>query len=73
MDVNALNYCRFSLLIPSPDIEGELTALLAVPNLAESSLVRANYTNVLASVRQTSSIGRYMDAAQYAEITCCNW
>ncbi|KIM67180.1 hypothetical protein SCLCIDRAFT_1210681 [Scleroderma citrinum Foug A] len=38
MDVNALNYCRFSLLTPSPDIEEELTVLLAVPNLVESSL-----------------------------------
>lgn len=49
MDVNALNYCRFSLLTPSPDIEEELTVLLAVPNLVESSLVRAHYTDVLAT------------------------
>ncbi|KAL4064499.1 WD40-repeat-containing domain protein [Scleroderma yunnanense] len=38
IDVNALNYCRFSLLIPSPDAAREGTALIAVPNLVESSL-----------------------------------
>lgn len=39
MDVNALNYCRFSLLSLSDEarIEGR-HALLAVPNLVESSL-----------------------------------
>jgi len=39
MDVNALNYCRFSLL---PQLEGgskRPKALIAVPNLVESSLV----------------------------------
>ncbi|KAF7791680.1 hypothetical protein EIP86_002703 [Pleurotus ostreatoroseus] len=36
MDVNALNYCRFSLL-PLP-ITTEPTALIALPNLIESSL-----------------------------------
>ena len=42
-DVNALNYCRFSLLslprCPNPDDERE--ALLAVPNLVESAYVRS--------------------------------
>src|ERR1700691_3347230 len=39
MDVNALNYCRFSLLhYPSSAKSGE--ALIALPNLVESSLVR---------------------------------
>ena len=42
MDVNALNYCRFSLLIPSSDVK-DVTALIAIPNLIESSLVRANH------------------------------
>lgn len=42
LDVNALNYCRFSLLsLQRPDasesVSGE--ALIAVPNLVESSLV----------------------------------
>ncbi|KAH0832970.1 WD40-repeat-containing domain protein [Lanmaoa asiatica] len=37
LDVNALNFCRFSLLsIPSSD--NEVTALIAVPNLVESAL-----------------------------------
>ena len=35
LDVNALNFCRFSLL-PSPSSD---TALIAVPNLVESALV----------------------------------
>ncbi|KIJ67111.1 hypothetical protein HYDPIDRAFT_109119 [Hydnomerulius pinastri MD-312] len=37
LDVNALNYCRFSLL-PSSSPESEIAALIAVPNLVESSL-----------------------------------
>ncbi|KAJ3530838.1 hypothetical protein NM688_g7655 [Phlebia brevispora] len=37
MDVNALNYCRFSLLPLSNAVES--TALIALPNLVESSLV----------------------------------
>ncbi|KAH9945340.1 WD-40 repeat-containing protein [Epithele typhae] len=43
LDVNALNYCRFSLLVPAPPIAGsapgpaEEEALLAVPNLVESA------------------------------------
>ncbi|KAG0709338.1 WD-40 repeat-containing protein [Suillus ampliporus] len=36
MDVNALNYCRFSLLFPAGANERE--GLLAVPNLVESTL-----------------------------------
>lgn len=41
MDVNALNYCRFSLVrLPhSPEVT-EPRALLALPNLVESSVVR---------------------------------
>ncbi|KAI0649353.1 WD-40 repeat-containing protein [Trametes meyenii] len=40
MDVNALNYCRFSLLPLAGEAHrsGEREALLAVPNLVESSL-----------------------------------
>jgi hypothetical protein len=37
MDVNALNYCRFSLLVISGASTQE--GLLAVPNLVESALV----------------------------------
>lgn len=39
MDVNALNYCRFSLLRLSPSRAGEDRALVALPNLVESSVV----------------------------------
>jgi hypothetical protein len=37
MDVNALNYCRFSLLVLGRASAQE--GLLAVPNLVESALV----------------------------------
>ncbi|KAG2140054.1 WD40-repeat-containing domain protein [Suillus clintonianus] len=36
MDVNALNYCRFSLLFPAEASDQE--SLLAIPNLVESAL-----------------------------------
>ena len=39
LDVNALNFCRFSLLCldpPQPSVD--MRALVAVPNLVESSL-----------------------------------
>jgi ASTRA-associated protein 1 len=39
MDVNALNYCRFSLFRLDGAIEEEPQALIALPNLVESSLV----------------------------------
>ncbi|KAF8440495.1 WD40-repeat-containing domain protein [Boletus edulis BED1] len=37
LDVNALNFCRFSLL-PTPSSDTELVGLIAVPNLVESAL-----------------------------------
>jgi WD40 repeat protein len=39
MDVNALNYCRFSLLPDSEGLSKNSNALIALPNLMESSLV----------------------------------
>ncbi len=45
LDVNALNYCRFSLL-PLVDTVGtgeDTRALLAVPNLVESALVSKSH------------------------------
>lgn len=39
MDVNTLNYCRFSLMSLSNSPGEGKTALLALPNLIESSLV----------------------------------
>ena len=43
MDVNALNYCRFSLLPLTDTTEsGDPAALLAIPNLIESALVRTH-------------------------------
>lgn len=38
MDVNALNYCRFSLMQSGDDRD---SAFVALPNLLESSMVRA--------------------------------
>lgn len=48
MDVNALNYCRFSLLpiSGSSDFGEDAHALIAVPNLVESSLVCSLYSAV---------------------------
>jgi hypothetical protein len=42
MDVNALNYCRFSLLLQPTSVQSSESneALIALPNLVESSLVR---------------------------------
>lgn len=51
MDVNALNYCRFSLMPVSATSEkGEARALLALPNLVESSLVRGSDHKILFGV-----------------------
>ncbi|OCH94431.1 WD-40 repeat-containing protein [Obba rivulosa] len=38
MDVNALNYCRFSLLPVTDESTSKQSALIALPNLVESSL-----------------------------------
>lgn len=41
LDVNALNFCRFSLLqLPADARTDDRQALLAVPNLVESAYVR---------------------------------
>jgi hypothetical protein len=39
MDVNALNYCRFSLLSLSSGEDSDPAALIALPNLVDSSTV----------------------------------
>jgi hypothetical protein len=39
LDVNALNFCRFTLLPSGKDETGKPCALIAVPNLIDSSLV----------------------------------
>jgi len=41
MDVNSLNFCRFSLLkLPRDSTHDEDRALIALPNLIDSSTVR---------------------------------
>lgn len=43
MDVNALNYCRFSLLPLSSGEDRDPVALIALPNLVDSSTVRPSF------------------------------
>ncbi|KAG6331402.1 hypothetical protein ID866_7688 [Astraeus odoratus] len=64
MDVNALNYCRFSLLPIQPNISlggEEVTALIAVPNLVESSL--ADVWTLPGRKRLHAAIGEAHDTA----------
>lgn len=56
LDVNALNYCRFSLLVlkrrnPSEPETGQ--ALIAVPNLVESSMVGFQASSRARNIEQT--------------------
>ncbi|KAK7683445.1 hypothetical protein QCA50_013277 [Cerrena zonata] len=56
MDVNALNYCRFSLM-PLPTLQNEeRSALIALPNLIESSL--ADVWELPSQKRLHAAIGR---------------
>ena len=49
MDVNALNYCRFSLLpLPEDACTEDRRALVAVPNLVESAHVRTSLAGLVA-------------------------
>ncbi|KAI0045871.1 WD40 repeat-like protein [Auriscalpium vulgare] len=62
MDVNALNYCRFSLLpLNQGSSASEPRALLAVPNLVESSL--ADVWTLPAQERLHAAIGKAGSAA----------
>ncbi|TFY68523.1 hypothetical protein EVG20_g3519 [Dentipellis fragilis] len=56
MDVNALNYCRFSLLVLEGPGTSERQALIAVPNLVESSL--ADIWTLPARERLHAAIGK---------------
>ncbi|KAF9223833.1 WD40 repeat-like protein [Gyrodon lividus] len=60
LDVNALNYCRFSLL-PTLSPDSEITALIAVPNLVESSL--ADVWTLPDRTRLHAAIGDPQDTA----------
>jgi hypothetical protein len=59
LDVNALNYCRFSLL---PSDGTESSALVAVPNLVESALVRRDH-GISNHEVDSQNQGRYLGAA----------
>ncbi|KAG6883193.1 hypothetical protein C0993_007424 [Termitomyces sp. T159_Od127] len=56
MDVNALNYCRFSLL-PNPSDEAQ--ALVALPNLVDSTSISGHCHHVSASMQQSVKQEKY--------------
>ena len=64
MDVNALNYCRFSLLRLSPSCascdNSDDGALVALPNLVDSSVVCISFC--FRKSLAYSCVGRYMGA-----------
>ena len=73
LDVNALNFCRFSLL----PIHGDAQALVAVPNLVESALASADlhlfvFRDVVFETRVLFFLGRYLGAPVYGEDPCCH-
>ncbi|KIP11199.1 hypothetical protein PHLGIDRAFT_100170 [Phlebiopsis gigantea 11061_1 CR5-6] len=70
MDVNALNYCRFSLLpLPAGSSSGEPTALIAVPNLIESSL--ADVWELPSKKRLHAAIGKAGQFTFYPPTPSC--
>lgn len=75
MDVNAHNYCRFSLLAVSTLTSDR--ALIALPNVVESSVVRMSHIVTHAHhilVLTCSSLsGRHMDNAVSAKATRSDW
>ncbi|KAG1779217.1 WD40-repeat-containing domain protein [Suillus placidus] len=62
MDVNSLNYCRFSLLVPAGGSAQE--GLLAVPNLVESAL--ADIWSLPSRQRLHAAIGDPLDTSATA-------
>ncbi|KAG1746576.1 WD40-repeat-containing domain protein [Suillus paluster] len=62
MDVNALNYCRFSLMFPTGSSEQE--GLLAIPNLVESAL--ADIWSLPSRQRLHAAIGDPLDTSATA-------
>lgn len=71
LDVNALNFCRFSLL----PIHGDAQALVAVPNLVESALASADpfvFFETSCLRREFIFLGRYLGAPVYGEDPCCH-
>ncbi|KAF8525931.1 WD-40 repeat-containing protein [Hysterangium stoloniferum] len=60
MDVNALNYCRFSLLQHSKGPSKNINALIALPNLVESSL--ADIWEIPSTDRLHAAIGKGIGA-----------
>lgn len=72
MDVNALNYCRFSLMpLPTPQNE-ERSALIALPNLIESSLVSPT-VSFYWLLFDLYVLGGHMGAALSEAIACGYW
>jgi hypothetical protein len=74
LDVNALNFCRFSLLpLHSDDGDAQAQALVAVPNLVESALASAVHFAFFRDVvfkTRALFLGRYLGAPVYGEDPC---
>ena len=71
MDVNALNYCRFSLLRLDSSQE-HLGALIAVPNLVDSSFV-CIIPESYEKAPHGCAAGRRMDPPLNGTPLCCHW
>ena len=72
LDVNALNFCRFSLLnLPTgSDKNGEPKALISLPNLIDSSTVCVCLRNKVGP-KLDRFTGRYMVLSLLGESPCC--
>jgi hypothetical protein len=80
MDVNALNFCKFSLLESTGDGNSRGGALVALPNLVESSLVShcdgdgdASASGVMLTLCVRASQGRHLVTAVRRKSTCGDW
>ena len=70
MDVNALNYCRFSLL---PNTSVEAQALIALPNLVDSTSVRLAVSLSMRAILLIPAPGRHLGPAIVRAPTCSSW
>ncbi|KAH8099976.1 WD-40 repeat-containing protein [Cristinia sonorae] len=66
LDVNALNYCRFSLMSLDPSQSIEEEAFVAVPNLVESSL--ADVWALPTLTRPHAAIGKHNSHATHTKV-----
>jgi hypothetical protein len=72
LDVNALNFCRFALLPLPREAGAEAHALVAVPNLIDSSMVRGALIRLKwRALKRT--VGGRVGAAVRRAATRCDW